>query len=71
MKKLTIKEIGVLLTAKNTYGLLKACGLTCKQVLKNLYADQFLTMEKPTCEIVRWFCQNVLLFNNFGNKILK
>lgn len=55
----------------NTVELLKEAGLTTAQVLRNLDADKFLNDNKRNSAVVRWFCKNVLLFNNFGKPIIK
>ena len=65
---MTRREI---ICCSNTAKLLRESGLTCNQVLKNLDADKGLAeICKRKSETVRWFCKNVLLFNNFGKKIL-
>lgn len=54
----------------NTVELLKEAGLTVAQVKRNLDADKCLNDNKRNSAVIRWFCKNVILFNNFGKPIL-
>ena len=51
--------------------LLHESNLTVSQVYRNLDADKTLNGNKRKCAVVRWFCANVILFNNFGKPIIK
>ena len=73
---MTYREI---LKCENAQQLLHECNLTVAQVFKNIDADRALNSSEikatrlgyHTTSVVKWFCKNVLLFNNFGQKVLR
>lgn len=73
---MTDREI---LKCENAQQLLRECNLTVAQVFKNIDADRALNSSTikatklgyHTVETVKWFCKNVLLFNNFGQEVLR
>lgn len=62
-----------IVTCTNVQKLLNECGLTVAQVRKNIEADPtcFIIKQHFGISVVKWFCKNVLLFNNFNKPVLR
>ena len=62
-----------ILKCENAQELLNLCNLTVAQVRMNINADptNWYIKNHFNVSTVKWFCKNVLLFNNFGKPVLR